>query len=147
MVISKPADLHDRDRQWATLSRFATTERPGATLGLVYGRRRQGKTLLLRLLAREVDGLFFTGLRQGGPLNLRRLAETYAEFTGDPLPRFDGWDQAIHALLALGERRERPTLVVLDEFTYLERGGRSEMPAIVDPITGPTRRGKACSII
>jgi uncharacterized protein len=49
-VFAKPPDMFDRDEEWAALSRFAADERPGATLGVVSGRRRQGKTFLLDAL-------------------------------------------------------------------------------------------------
>ena len=39
--------------------RFATDTRPGATLGVVSGRRRQGKTFLLDALAKAGGGFFF----------------------------------------------------------------------------------------
>ena len=34
-MFSKPADMFDRDEEWAALCRFAADERPGATLGVV----------------------------------------------------------------------------------------------------------------
>jgi len=49
-MFSKPADMFDRDEEWAALCRFAADDRPGATLGVVSGRRRQGKTFLLDAL-------------------------------------------------------------------------------------------------
>ena len=39
---AKPDRLFDRDVEWAELSEFAGSDELGATLGLVYGRRRQG---------------------------------------------------------------------------------------------------------
>lgn len=130
MTLLKPGGLHDRDRQWATLARFATTDEPGSALALVYGRRRQGKTLLLELMAREVDGLVFTGLREGRDLSLRRLAAAYAVAAGGPEPRFDSWREALDAVLRLGERRGRPAFVVIDEFPYLMEAEPS-LPSLV----------------
>ena len=49
----KPDDMFDRDVEWMELAAFAADERPGATLGIVSGRRRQGKTFLLRALLRK----------------------------------------------------------------------------------------------
>ncbi|MGH3544675.1 MAG: hypothetical protein ACRDPW_01890 [Mycobacteriales bacterium] len=43
--MEKPAHLFDRDHEWSTLIRFVTDQTPGATMGVVYGRRRQGKTV------------------------------------------------------------------------------------------------------
>jgi hypothetical protein len=48
--VQKPADMFDRDFEWIQLGLFANDVRPGATLGVVSGRRRQGKTFLLRAL-------------------------------------------------------------------------------------------------
>jgi hypothetical protein len=46
----KPDDMFDRDVEWMELAALTADERPGATLGIVSGRRRQGKTFLLRAL-------------------------------------------------------------------------------------------------
>ncbi len=40
----KPGHLFDRDAEWKGLVSFAADARPGATLGGVNGRRRQGKS-------------------------------------------------------------------------------------------------------
>ncbi|MFD0637688.1 hypothetical protein ACFQ9X_45135 [Catenulispora yoronensis] len=55
-MIPKPTRLFGRDAEWHDLAEFAVSPVPGATLGLVYGRRRQGKTIMLELLAREARG-------------------------------------------------------------------------------------------
>lgn len=150
VVISKPSALHDRERQWATLSRFAARPGEASTLGLVYGRRRQGKTLMLDLLAQAVGGLMFTGLREASPLQLARLAEAYAQVTGGPLPRFDTWRSAIDSLLRLGERRDEPVLVVLDEFPYLVEAEPS-LPSIIqlalEPLSAARRGGRTRLIL
>ena len=41
------------------LAAFTADERPGATLGIVSGRRRQGKTFLLRALCEAAGGFYF----------------------------------------------------------------------------------------
>lgn len=55
MELAKPDVLFDRDAEWAELASFVANRSLGATLAIVYGRRRQGKTLLLELLA-EASG-------------------------------------------------------------------------------------------
>ena len=47
----KPGHLFDRDTEWKGLVSFAADDHPGATLGVVSGRRRQGKSYLLQALA------------------------------------------------------------------------------------------------
>src|ERR1019366_1760354 len=54
-AIEKPSHVFDRDREWAALADFTADARPEATLGLVSGRRRQGKTDLLRSLAAALE--------------------------------------------------------------------------------------------
>jgi len=41
----KPGHLFDRDAEWKGLVSFAADARPGGTLGVVSGRRRQGQEL------------------------------------------------------------------------------------------------------
>jgi len=69
-TLAKPPELHDRVEEWEALAEFAADTSPGAVLGIVYGRRRQGKTLLLELLAETAGGFAFTGLQQANAQNL-----------------------------------------------------------------------------
>lgn len=141
MDVSKPAELHNRDRPWRSLADFATSAEVGTRLGLVYGRRRQGKTFMLDLLARATGGLIFTGLPQAGPMNLARLARAYAAYAGGPVPAFGDWEEAIDHLLRLGERRDEPTLVVLDEFPYLIEA-EPALPSILQIALEPQSRAR-----
>ncbi|MBG6141621.1 AAA family ATPase [Longispora fulva] len=110
----KPADLHARDWEWQTLSDFAVSDVSGASLGLVYGRRRQGKTLLLELLAEASGGFMYGAQQQTEAQNLADLGVAYARHVGAPAPvSFADWRHALDALLAL----EGP--VIIDEFPYL----------------------------
>ena len=84
MTVPKPDYIFDRFMEWQTLAGFAADERPGATLGIVSGRRRQGKTLLIESMCEELGGLYFA-VPEDMPASehLRRLAEAIAAFTGD----------------------------------------------------------------
>lgn len=114
----KPDRLFDRDVEWAELTEFATSAQVGAQLGLVYGRRRQGKTLLLELLALELGGFMFAATQQSEAQNLADLGAAYAAYRGLRQPVvFGGYREALDELLRLGE--ERPTTVIIDEFPYL----------------------------
>jgi AAA+ ATPase superfamily predicted ATPase len=144
VTLPKPDTLHDRERPWRTLADFATSTTMGARLSIVYGRRRQGKTLLLDLLARATGGFVFTGLPQAGPLNLRRLAAAYAAYVDGPVPAFDSWEQAIDFLLRLGERGTDPALIVLDEFSYLI-DSEPALPSILQIALEPLARARTGS--
>lgn len=137
--LPKPGHIFDRTTEWQTLAEFATDTRQGATLGMVSGRRRQGKTLLLESLCEELGGLYFT-VPEAMPEteHLRRLADAIAEYTGGVPPRLENWDQGIEALFALG--REKPVLVVLDEFPYMA-GSTTGLASVIQHALSP--RGKA----
>lgn len=133
----KPVEIFDRDVEWGELARFVADERPGATLGVVSGRRRQGKTLLLYQLARADNGFYFGATEATATESLRRLGEALGAYTGAPgAVQLGDWSTAVDALLALG--RERPVTVVLDEFPYLVRAAR-DLPSIIQHAFTPGR--------
>jgi AAA+ ATPase superfamily predicted ATPase len=133
----KPNGIFDRDVEWAELTRFVGDERPGATLGVVSGRRRQGKTLLLYELAQATGGFYFGATEATPAESLRRLGEALGRHTSAPGPvHLPDWAAAVDALLALG--RDRPVTVVLDEFPYLVRGSR-ELPSVIQHALTPGR--------
>ena len=136
MAVPKPDEIYDREREWASLSTFAWDAGNGATLGLVYGRRRQGKSLLLESLSAEAGGLYHMALEQDEALALRAMGEDLGRHAGAPgAVTLTGWGQAIEALLALGTRGQSTT-VVLDEFPYLV-GASPELPSVVQRAFGP----------
>jgi AAA+ ATPase superfamily predicted ATPase len=139
VTVPKPDYIFDRVVEWQALAEFATDDRQGATLGIVSGRRRQGKTLLIESMCEELGGLYFA-VPEDMPVreHLRRLAESIAAFTGGLPPRLDTWDQAIEALFRLGT--EKPVLVVLDEFPYMAHSA-SGLPSIIQHALSP--RGMA----
>jgi hypothetical protein len=65
-MIAKPAHVFDRDFEWRHLTAFAARRGADrAQLGVVSGRRRQGKTFLLNALVQQAGGLYF-GATQAG---------------------------------------------------------------------------------
>lgn len=78
--------MFDRDREWAALTSFAADASPGATLGVVSGRRRQGKTFLLRALCQATGGFYFAADQATDAESLRRLGALVAEHLGTPAP-------------------------------------------------------------
>ena len=135
-LLEKPVELHDRVEEWGALAEFAGDPAAGAALGIVYGRRRQGKTLLLELLTEVAGGLAFTGLQQANTQNLDDLAQAYAGFVGVPGASFANWAEAVDALLAVGDRLGRPVPIVLDEFPYLVEQA-PELPSVLQRALSP----------
>lgn len=135
MPTRKPHHVYDREDEWESLSSFAADPQDGATLGLVYGRRRQGKSLLLESLCEAVGGFYHMALEQEEALALRALGEDIGRYVSAPAPvLLTNWEQAVNALLALP--RKRPALVVLDEFPYLMAASQ-ELPSVVQRSFGP----------
>jgi hypothetical protein len=82
----KPSGMFDRDDEWNDLARFAMDDAAGATLGVVSGRRRQGKTMLLYSLAQATGGLYFAATEATEADSLRRLGQVIADHVGAPAP-------------------------------------------------------------
>ncbi|WP_254550256.1 AAA family ATPase [Catellatospora tritici] len=118
MDLTKPDQLHGRITEWEELTDFVSAKVAGATLGLVYGRRRQGKTLMLELLARQTGGFFFGATQQSEHQNLADLGRAIADHRGLGAPLApQSWPEALDELVRLGADSPRP--VILDEFPYL----------------------------
>jgi AAA+ ATPase superfamily predicted ATPase len=136
-VFAKPPDMFDRDEEWAALSLFAADDRLGATLGVVSGRRRQGKTFLLDALSKASDGFFFEATEAADSESLRRIGAQIGNFTNAVVPpRPVDWREVLDALLALGE--DRPVTVAIDEFPYLAKAN-PELPSVIQAAFGPRR--------
>jgi AAA+ ATPase superfamily predicted ATPase len=96
---------------------FVDSTTPRSTLGLLYGRRRIGKSTLLVRLAREYGGFYYEATRVGSRLQLQRLGRELGEHLGVGQVVLESWEAAVRALLRLGERGI--TAVVLDELGYV----------------------------
>ena len=143
-MLPKPPELFARDDEWADLARFCTDERPGARLGLLYGRRRQGKTLMLELMAEATGGLLLSGLQQSRTQDLAQVADAVAaRLDLAAPPRLDGWPAAVDALLRLGEG-DRPVPLLLDEFPYLVATA-PELPSVLQAALSPRGRARTRS--
>lgn len=128
-MLAKPADVFDRDEEWADLVEFAGSSLPGLRMAVVYGRRRQGKSYLLRRLAAAYGGFYHLATEQTEAISVRRFGESLAAWHGLPTAalRFDGWESALTGAAGLMAQRAgvsetgdgRPPLLILDEFPYL----------------------------
>ena len=127
VVAEKPSWVFDRDYEWDVLASFARSPSPRARLGVVSGRRRQGKTFLLRALAEATDAFYYAAAETTATDSLRDLGAELAARAGGALPYAIGnWDEAIRALRATFPRG----LVIIDEFPYLIRSDRS-LPSLM----------------
>ena len=144
MVPVKPARVFDRAREWQGLAAFAADLAPGATLGVVSGRRRQGKSFLLQALTQEVGGLYFAATEAIEAESLRLFADALARHAREVIdPPFRDWNDAIRHLFR--QYTGRPTLVVIDEFPFLSRVAPT-LPSIIQRELGPGGTGRDSSV-
>ncbi|HWE87939.1 MAG TPA: ATP-binding protein [Pseudonocardiaceae bacterium] len=121
--------MFDRDHEWSALTRFINDDRPGATLGVVSGRRRQGKTYLLDAACQQAGGFYFGATLATETESLRLISAEMTEHVHPPSPfHFTDWHEVFDALLALGSQRPMP--VVIDEFPYLVKASPA-LPSII----------------
>ena len=120
MSIPHPASLFDRELEWADLARFVEANSAGPRLGIVYGRRRQGKSFMLEALIRAFGGFYFQALEETRATALANVATALSAFAGNvsvPTGAFPDWPSAIRAIA--DQAAGKP--IVIDEFPYLSR--------------------------
>lgn len=138
----KPGHVFDRDREWDGLTRFAANPHRGALLGVVSGRRRQGKSFLLEALTSATGGLYFPAVEETEAVALRSFAAALVR-QGIPVASpFTGWDEAVGCLLS--SVRGEPRVVVLDEFPFLVKASPS-LPSVIQRELGPGGAGRDSS--
>jgi len=125
--------VFDRNVEWERLASFSASPAPRAMLGVVSGRRRMGKTFLLRALVEQQGGFYFGATAATEGESLRQFGAALARHAGSPVSfSFASWDDAITYLfdLAVPGRVTQPFLVVIDEFPYLAKAV-PELPSII----------------
>jgi len=133
--VLKPAEVFDREFEWSALDRFISDEQPGATLGVVSGRRRQGKTYLLEAAVQAAGGFYFGATEATDTESLARISAALTEHVAPPSAfHFASWAETVAVLLDLG--RDRPVPVVVDEFPYLVKAN-AELPSIIQQALRP----------
>lgn len=143
MPLQYPEDMVGRRQEWRHVAEFLTSGLQGASLGIVWGRRRVGKSFLLESATEQTRGLYYPAARGSSAEALRELGARIADVQGAAAPlAFEGWDAVIDALLALG--RDREYTVVLDEYPYLLEH-TPELDSVIQRAFGPRRPGRLAS--
>ena len=137
---ARPRRLYDREIEWQDLSRFVLSPRPGLQLGIVYGRRRYGKSYLLRRLVEAMGGVYHLALREERRPAMGRFANSLSrQLQWAPPQPFRDWSDAMgQAVSVLGTRGARPQVLVIDEYPYLQQNSPeldSALQAVMDEAT------------
>lgn len=150
MVYRRPAELFDRVAEWQQLAAFALQDAIGLRVGIVSGRRRQGKSFLLRRLTRAADGLYHQAQEVERPQALARFAGDIAERLGLPRNqlRFNDWENAFRTALGYPQRGANDArltapsgpnrFLVIDELPYLLTHS-PEIPSVLQELYDEAR--------
>ncbi|MBG0827688.1 ATP-binding protein [Planomonospora sp. ID67723] len=131
--MEKPERVFNRAAEWSELVAFAGSASPHVRLGVVSGRRRQGKTYLLEALAEATGGFHFTAQEATSADSLREFGAALADHTGGRAPyALENWDDALRVLFETVPRG----VVVIDEFPYLIKAHGS-IPSLVQRALDP----------
>lgn len=120
----------DRESELVNLERLFASNR--AELFILYGRRRVGKTELLRAFCQGKPHAFFVATLSSDSDQLAAFSQVVWAFTHDGALEgftFPTWEAAFRALADLPGR----PIVVMDEFTYLI-SGNSAIPSILQKV-------------
>jgi uncharacterized protein len=129
-----------RDQDLAALGAFLDGRADRSTLGLVYGRRRIGKSTLLVGEVERRGGFYFEATRVEAAVHLERLGAALGEHLGVGRIDLRSWEEALDQLVRLGG--DEPIPVVLDEFGYLLEADTS-LPSQIAAMLGPAGRGRS----
>jgi AAA+ ATPase superfamily predicted ATPase len=125
-------DFIDRQRELGSL-RTVFEGQIGASLVIVHGRRRIGKTELLKKFSEDKDSLYLLATLQNQSDVISRMSSRSAEFFEDQAtlkrPHRD-WDSFLSYLEREISRRRSPLLLIIDEFTYCIQQDRSVLSVL-----------------
>ncbi|MEO8149361.1 MAG: ATP-binding protein [Bacteroidia bacterium] len=97
--------------------------RKGGSFVVVYGRRRTGKTTLIRKFLEGKEAVYYLADKQIEQQQILKLQEQLVAFSGDKLLqslRINHWDQLFNYIeQLLTKRKGKKLVIVLDEFQYL----------------------------
>ncbi|MGO9448242.1 MAG: ATP-binding protein [Solirubrobacteraceae bacterium] len=121
VALARPGDVFDRIVEWEDLSEFVTVSGDGLRVAVVHGRRRQGKSYLLRRLAAATGGFYHQALEEEATPALEHLGDALGGWLGVPGGRlaFADWSAAVDALAGLRRDDDAPAVGVIDELPYL----------------------------
>jgi AAA+ ATPase superfamily predicted ATPase len=144
--MDKPPRIFGRAREWEGLTAFATRSTSaagGAALGVMSGRRRQGKSFLLQALAESAGGMYFAATEATETESLRLFTEAVARHTREFIDApFRDWNEAISHMFH--SFRGRPSIVAIDEFPFLSKASPA-LPSIIQRELGPAGSGRTSS--
>lgn len=103
-------------------------ESPTAEMAIVYGRRRIGKTALIRKFCEDKPVFFYTARAWKDAFQLEEFSQAVGVFNHNPQQRFLDWPAALRALT--NQPCDSRKVIVIDEFQYIAK----ERPSILSEL-------------
>lgn len=113
----------DREREMRALNAFWKGKKP--QLIVVYGKRRVGKTELIKQFIRKKPHIYFLAQKINEHENLKLLGETAGEYFKDDLLKRRGFESWKWVFEYLGKHVKKRLVFVIDEFPYLAEGNKA----------------------
>ncbi len=105
----------DREFELSSLNRIYTE--PGLRFIIVYGRRRVGKTELIKRFSDQKDSIYFLADKRGTKKNVMRMAKLAASYFHDTEPKVDDFDELFSYISKRADKKN--LIIIIDEFSYL----------------------------
>lgn len=125
--------FYDRNLEIETLRRIEATSHDYAQMTVITGRRRIGKTTLIKHAYAGVDMIYFFVARKSEALLCKELSDTIRELLGEDLGEFTSMARLFAAVMQIAKRRN--FTFVFDEFQnfkYVNESFVSDMQNIWD---------------
>lgn len=125
--------FYGRDNERKKLS--AMFHAQGQMISLIYGRRRIGKSELIKQVLKEtnIKGIYYECKQTTEQNNVDSLAELIGENFGFPKPAFDNIEVLLQFLFKMSEQES--LILVLDEYPYLRENAKgldSILQSVID---------------
>lgn len=106
--------FYDREIETETLRRIEATSREYAQMTVITGRRRIGKTTLIKHAYEDAEMIYFFVARKSEALLCRELSDTIRDVLNEDLGYFSNMARLFAAIMQIAKRRH--FTLVLDEF-------------------------------
>jgi len=119
----------NRERELATLEEQYATD--GASLVVLYGRRRVGKTALLNEFIKDKKAMYFLANEENETLSMKNFTEVLSDYTGQEYLKnasFESWKDLFEIFLK--HKHGTKKLLVIDELPYMV-GANPAFPSIL----------------
>ncbi len=130
----------DRDRELNFLKEMQSKT---GGLVIIYGRRRIGKTELIKQFISNKNHLYYLADKRGTEINARNMARLAAEIFDEISPVVENFDDVFRFI---AKRAKGKFIVVIDEFSYLVEKD-SSIPSVFQVIVDEIIRGKDILLI